>query len=260
MDRSGRKECLGSDVLRELVQNSRIPSVQEQLNNFIAWLGTSQKDPGTPAELNDETAGATGVASPSGMSFICMHAIKSGLVHEDGVVQLFEGVVGSAMLSFSGWSYFEELQRGRIASDVAFMAMKFGDAGLDAFYSGHLKKAVQDTGFRLKRLDEGQPAGLIDDRLRVEIRQARFLIADLTHHNNGAYWEAGFAEGLGKPVIYMCRSDVFNDPTSRPHFDTNHHLTVVWSPGEEDAAVQRLKDTIRATLPDEAALTDPDDV
>ena len=53
-------------------------------------------------------------------------------------------------------------------------------------------------------------AGLIDDRLRVEIRTSRFLIADLTHENAGAYWEAGFAEGLGKPVIYTCEKSKFD--------------------------------------------------
>ena len=51
---------------------------------------------------------------------------------------------------------------------------------------------------------------MIDDRLRVEIQSARFLIADLTHENRGAFWEAGYAEGLGKPVIYTCEESVFN--------------------------------------------------
>ena len=36
------------------------------------------------------------------------------------------------------------------------------------------------------------------------VRDAAFVISDLTHDNSGAYWEAGYAEGLGKPVIYIC--------------------------------------------------------
>jgi nucleoside 2-deoxyribosyltransferase len=91
---------------------------------------------------------------------------------------------------------------------------------------------------------------LIDDRLRVAIRQARFVVADLTHHNRGAYWEAGFAEGLGKPVIYTCRRDVFEDGTAGTHFDTNHHLTVVWEVENLDEAAKKLTATIRSTLPD----------
>jgi nucleoside 2-deoxyribosyltransferase len=136
------------------------------------------------------------------------------------------------------------------------MAMPFDDPDLDKIFTDHFKSAVKATGFDLKRLDEGQPAGLIDDRLRVEIRQSRFLIADLTHNNNGAYWEAGYAEGLGKPVIYTCRKDVFDNPQKGTHFDTNHHLTVVWEPDKLPEAVEKLKATIRATLPEEAKQSD----
>ena len=36
-----------------------------------------------------------------------------------------------------------------------------------------------------------------------------FLWPIFTHGDPGAYWEAGFAEGLGKPVIYTCEKDDF---------------------------------------------------
>jgi hypothetical protein len=134
------------------------------------------------------------------------------------------------------------------------MAMKFGDALLDTAYRECFKHAVARTGFELRRLDEGQPAGLIDNQLRVAIRASRFLIADLTHGNNGAYWEAGFAEGLGKPVIYTCEEGHF--ASARTHFDTNHHLTIRWSADDLRAAADELAATIRNTLPAEATLTD----
>ncbi len=86
--------------------------------------------------------------------------------------------------------------------------------------------------------------------MRVEIKRARFLIADLTHANNGAYWEAGYAEGLGKTVIYTCEQQVFDDRAQGTHFDTNHHLTVKWNPENPDMAVESLKATIRATFPE----------
>jgi nucleoside 2-deoxyribosyltransferase len=138
------------------------------------------------------------------------------------------------------------------------MAMRYGDEQLDGIVRDHFTPEVRKTDFDLRRLDEGQAAGLIDDQLRVAIRTARFLVCDLTHGNRGAYWEAGFAEGLGKPVIYTCRRDVFQDRqhADHPHFDTNHMVTVTWDLAEPGAAARRLKDTIRATLPAEARLTD----
>ena len=134
------------------------------------------------------------------------------------------------------------------------MALKFDDDLLIAMVREHISPAVQATGFELINLQDNEKAGLIDDRIRVEIRRSRFLLADLTHHSNGAYWEAGFAEGLGKPVIYLCRRDVFEE--SSTHFDTNHHLTIAWADDTIQDDMERLKATIRATLPGDAKLDD----
>ena len=155
-------------------------------------------------------------------------------------------------LSFAGWGRYEELNRGGASGNVAFMAMQYDDSELDRIVEDHFRPAVSLTGFTLQRLDDQPRAGLIDDRLRVEIKACRLLIADLSHGNRGAHWEAGYAEGLGKPVIYTCRKDVFDNHSHEhhPHFDTNHHLTVIWAPANIEKACQELKATIRATMPD----------
>lgn len=127
------------------------------------------------------------------------------------------------------------------------MAMKFGDALLDQVLDQVFRPSVKQTGFELFRLDDVPKAGSIDDRLRVEIQSADFLIADLTHDNLGAYWEAGYAEGLGKPVIYTCEKEKFTKDNT--HFDTNHHLTIIWEKTSPEKAGENLKATIRATLP-----------
>ena len=134
------------------------------------------------------------------------------------------------------------------------MAMKFGVPELDNIYQNTFKPAARAAGFELVRLDENPEAGLIDSRLRVEIQSSDFLVADLTHENNGAYWEAGYAEGLGKPVIYTCENEKFKKDKS--HFDTNHHLTVAWDTNNPDAAGEELKAVIRATLPSVAKIED----
>jgi nucleoside 2-deoxyribosyltransferase len=89
-------------------------------------------------------------------------------------------------------------------------------------------------------------AGVIDNLLRVRIRDAAFVLADLTHANNGAYWEAGFAEGLGKPVIYLCEKGRFDE--TKPHFDTNHCTTVTWSAADPDAFRVDIVATLRNSL------------
>jgi nucleoside 2-deoxyribosyltransferase len=132
------------------------------------------------------------------------------------------------------------------------MAMQFDDPDLDLVIEKSFRPAVQRAGFELRLITDRQPAGLIDDQLRVALRTSRFVIADLTHHNRGAYWEAGFAEGLGRPVIYTCREKEWHD--QKTHFDTNHLVTVIWSSDKLEDAAQKLTATIRATLPDEATM------
>jgi hypothetical protein len=150
-------------------------------------------------------------------------------------------------LSFDGWMIYDELKNNfkRKGYD-AFMAMKFGDQELDGIYEKHFKPSIKQTNFNLKRIDEEPEAGIIDLRLRNKIKNCRFLIADLTHENNGAYWEAGYAEGLGKPVIYTCRAD----QKGKTHFDTNHSLTVFWDINNITKATEELKSVIRYTIPE----------
>ncbi len=132
------------------------------------------------------------------------------------------------------------------------MAMKFGEPQLNDVVETCFKVASAAAGFELRTIAEGQPAGLIDDQIRVAIRRSKFVIADLTHSNNGAYWEAGFAEGAGKPVIYTCDTTAWVN--QRTHFDTNHMATIIWDPDDLPDAERRLKAMIQATFPAEAKL------
>lgn len=88
----------------------------------------------------------------------------------------------------------------------------------------------------------------------ASLLSARFVISDLTHGSHGAYWEAGFGEGRGIPVIYTCEKKFLE--TSKSHFDTNHMVTILWDPAELKKAENALASTIRATLRAEVKQTD----
>jgi hypothetical protein len=63
----------------------------------------------------------------------------------------------------------------------------------------------------------------IDDRIIAEIRLARFVIADVTGARPSVYYEAGFADGLGTPVIWTCSSARMADMA----FDTRQNGVTV---------------------------------
>ena len=128
------------------------------------------------------------------------------------------------------------------------MAMPFGLSELDQTILPTARNAAKACDFHLSRVDEQPKPGLIDIQMRVAIEEARFAVVDLTFANSGAYWEAGYAEGLGKPVIYTVRKD----HDERVHFDTAHLSRVIWEPDKLDRAEAQIKAMIRNKLPDAA--------
>jgi hypothetical protein len=177
---------------------------------------------------------------------------KAAKFFESGKTEHFTPTAG---LTMAGWERYEELKRGRNDSRKAFMAMKFNDAPeVERAYKDCFKPGAARAGFDLLDTREQQRAGMIDDQMRVAIRNSRFMVADLTHACRGSYWEGGFAEGLGRPVIYTCEKKAWE--AEKPHFDTNHLATVIWDAGDFDKAARQLTAIIRNTLPDEAKMDD----
>jgi hypothetical protein len=242
-----------SKALGEFIATSR-PSIVEQSENLLSELATKAGEPGVQVEVTNhfEWIGVVGAKTEAGVKAIFDYLLQLGVIEEgDSTMSALRYRV-----SVAGWQHYEELQKQAKDSTIAFMAMQFGDNELDKVVDEVFRDAVAQTGFRLQKLTDEQRAGLIDDQLRVQIRRTRILIADLTHANNGAYWEAGFAEGLGIPVIYTCKQSVFDNEKTKPHFDTNHYLTVIWNPEKPEEAAEKLKATIRATLPEVAKMED----
>ena len=153
----------------------------------------------------------------------------------------------SVNLTLNGWNQYEAEKRGKFGGNYGFIAMQFGDTALDPFVQDIVKPAVkEDIGYDLVDMRDVARAGVIDNIMRTQIRDAAFVIADLTHDNSGAYWEAGYTEGLGKPVIYICEKEKFE--TIRTHFDTNHCTTVPWDRDDDAGFRQALIATLRRSL------------
>jgi hypothetical protein len=233
-------------------------SPAEQLDELILLVGETQPSAGVSANVEVLRACAwigSAVSRDNPASDL------SWLFDQDetkGFMTKREGLPQNLLLrlTLAGWKRFNELKKGRAESRRVLMAMKFEDPELDSIVATCFVPAVRRAGFELRSLRDGQPSGVIDDHMRVALRNSRFVIADLTHSNQGAYWEAGFAEGLGQPVIYTCRRQEWEN--ERTHFDTNHLVTIVWDPANLVPAGKQLTATIRATLPAEAIM-DSDD-
>ncbi len=257
---SNERPFIVENFAREVLRSTRLPSALEQLDNLILHLGRALSEPGERHRIDaKEIRAKLGAKSKEAATWILDQALERRLIQgtHKKIPEMQGTFIPDATLSVEGWSRFADLQINVAGRKRAFMAMQYGDPELNGVFRDCFKQAAKRSGFDLVRLDDEPRAGLIDDRLRLDIRTARFLVADLSHANNGAYWEAGYAEGLGRPVIYTCKESVFKDSTlKQPHFDTNHSLTVLWNPQDLRSAEDQLATTIRLTLPSEAILSD----
>ena len=138
-----------------------------------------------------------------------------------------------------------------------FVAMWF-DPGMDKVWEKVIKPACEETGYNPIRVDKEQFNDDINDHIISGIKEAYFVISDLTGFRGGVYYEAGFARGLGKEVILCCKERYEVKikyagskkliPEKGPHFDVNHLKTIYWKDDDLPAFKQSLKERILATV------------
>ena len=224
----------------------RLPSRAEQAANLIRFVGDDVSRSGEDlGELPKNIHMIIGAVSLDSAYRLARELVNRELFTSDQPT--FGSAVSSVNLTLEGWERYDAEQRGRFHGSYGFLAMQFDDE-LDEFVQHVVKPTVKKaTGYELVDLRDVSRAGIIDNLMVTTIRDARFVIADLTHDNRGAYWEAGYAEGLGKPVVYICSKEKFNDGKGT-HFDTNHYTTVQWSTDDVDSFGQELTATLRRSL------------
>ena len=144
-------------------------------------------------------------------------------------------------LTAPGFEAIDSLKSAGAETKQAFVAMWFGPEMLPVYDEG-IAPAVRDAGYEPFRIDRKEHVNKIDDEIIAEIRASRFLIADFTcplittadgatvgNPRGGVYYEAGFAQGLGTPVIWMAREDTIE----HVHFDTRQFAHILWKePGD----------------------------
>lgn len=147
-----------------------------------------------------------------------------------------------------GWELLDALSRGSSTSKLGFIAMWF-DPSMDGLRDEALIPAVQDAGYEAKIISQHDHVNLIDDEIVALLRQSKFVVADFTGNRGGVYFEAGFARGLERPVIWTCRqSELVRTDEQRLHFDVNHFNFLPWEPDALPDFRRRLENRILAVV------------
>lgn len=146
-------------------------------------------------------------------------------------------------ISPSGHDHIANLAHSGSELDSGFCAMWFSDE-VRPIWTDAIEPAIRASGYRPVRIDGVEHNNKIDDEILANIRRARFIVADFTGERGGVYFEAGFALGLGRQVVWTVREDFL----SKVHFDNRQYNFLVWKSDDLPDFQRRLQLRIEATI------------
>ena len=194
---------------------NRIPSASERILTYLCELIRSTDADQAPNRALQRAAGGCRI-NVNDLGELEQYATDCGWLDRR------YGVTFPARIHVE--EQFRDLGSGR----NGFVAMWFDDS-MEAVYKQGIKPAIKAAGYNSVRIKDQEYLGDVTDQILAEIRQSRFVVADFTASQKsgargGVYYEAGFAEGLGIPVIYTCHKKRMK----AVHFDTNHFNHITW--------------------------------
>ena len=232
-NRQGKTPTIHADKIRELVEAT--PPTTEQRGMFLleeAIFGTFKREPQIDL-FEGRYLNAVYSANIEDVQSLLFYLERQGLVrsaHSSGAVVTVEGRIAT-----------EHQQLNQSNSETCFIAMWF-DPKLSEVYEQGFQRGVTDAGYVSLRIDKVEHNDKIDDEIIAAIRSSAFIVADFTGHRGGVYFEAGFAMGLGMPVVWTCNENEVDDL----HFDIRQYNCVTWM--EPKDLAEKLKNRIEATI------------
>lgn len=227
-----------STNIKELLSGINIPSnISEKLDRLLLFLEKKSDFGGKLIEIDSRTAYSVVYGKNQREFNFLIDQLKALQYIECSSTLNIQRII----LTINGWNRIVELHRSPKISNQAFIAMWFTAETKKAYDEG-IEKAVSECGFKPIRVDKLEHNNKICDVIIAEIRRSAFVIADFTGQRGGVYFEAGYALGLGIPVIWLCRKDHIE----ATHFDTRQYNHIVWE--TETELYHRLLNRIQATI------------
>ena len=239
---------LDNQKLETMINEAIIPRTpKERIDNLLIYLYSLQEFEGSIIkfpnnESKNELAKRLYYRNYNEMVFYLFTLLNEGYIKGIDASSKDGADIISIQLTYYGLAKVIELNESGENSERCFVAMSFSEEVKSIRES--IKKAITETGYKPILIDEihFDSDVTINDALIAEIKKSKFVVADFTQHKHGVYFEAGFALGLKKPVLYLCQKDDFD----KSHFDTNHYPHIIYSSLNE--LVEKLKIKIEAWI------------
>ena len=243
-------ETITTQNITSMIGDALIPkSIVQKFDKVLLYFYRQSKQFGAWLNINENTPYSIGYA----VNYEEFYKIVENLIQLGYFTQITHGgKMFQFSLSLNGVIRAEQLLATNKSSKKVFVAMGFYEELMEALEKA-IKPAVRECGdLEAFIISEKEHNGDITDKIIAEIKTSKFVIADLTYNNQGAYFEAGYAQGRGLEVIRTCKKSWFEerDETgnlkNHLHFDINHYNFILWE--NNDDLKEKLKNRILATV------------
>jgi hypothetical protein len=144
-----------------------------------------------------------------------------------------------------------ELRESRRRTNELFVIMAF-KSETDCLWKDVIVPIAGELGLDPVRIDKQETEGAISEEILSSIRRALLVLCDLSFERPNCYFEAGFAKGAFRRVIFTARSDHDpRDPETREwkvHFDLDQYKISWWNPDNLQEAKADLKSRIKKVV------------
>ena len=167
---------------------------------------------------------------------------------------IWRNPTGHIKVQVSGHMYVDEHTRRESLSQQGFIALWFNEAVREKV-SPAIEGAIRDAGYTPLLINRDLRTHSIPDQIVHQLRQSRFVVADLTSHRlcdsdelgrRNVYYEAGFAAGADLEVIFTCRADCYDE--KKVASDIRHFHVLRWDDQNLESFRQELQGRILARV------------
>jgi nucleoside 2-deoxyribosyltransferase len=237
-----------NEKLEKIIKEAVFPKLpKEKFDNLISYLFSLQEYAGSSIDIYSECEHDLFLKklyfkNHEEYWFYLNTLNDSGLIEYIDVSSKDGNDAIDIKMTFRGLTYNIELQETGFNSKDCFVAMSFSKSMINT--RDAIKQTIVGCGFKPILIDEinYESEITINDAIISNIKSSKFLVADFTEQRHGVYFEAGYALGRGKPVIYICHENDFDGT----HFDINHYPHIVYK--ELDELKSKLVNKIKAWI------------
>jgi nucleoside 2-deoxyribosyltransferase len=146
-----------------------------------------------------------------------------------------------------------EFRESARRTNELFVIMAFRPETL-CFRKGIAEPAAEACGLTPITIDEQEPEEAISEAVLSSIRRSTVVLCDLTFERPNCYFEAGFAKGAMRRVLFSCRADhnlrAHPEAEHRVHFDVDQFKITWWDASDLSSGRVELEHRLHTIMYD----------